>query len=142
MPRKDKRTTNERKRAMLEAYAETCNIVGAARAARIERKTHYLWLGKDAGYAEAFKKRRQSAADYLESVAVERATNGWLEPVFYQGKKCGSVRRFSDGLLQLLLRGMMPERYGAQKAEISGPGGDPIQAKIEVVFVKPGENAS
>jgi hypothetical protein len=47
------------------------------------------------------------------------------------------VRRYDSGLMQLLLRGMMPDKYGMQRAEISGPQGEPIQAKIEVVFVKP-----
>ena len=53
--------------------------------------------------------------------------------------QCGTVTRYDGGLMQFLLRGMMPERYGA-KTELTGPQGAPIQAKIEVVFVKP-ENA-
>lgn len=72
---------------------------------------------------------------------MERATKGWLEPVFYQGARCGSVRRFDGSLLQFLLRGMLPEKYG-HKTEISGPEGQPLQAKIEVVFVKPDDSSS
>jgi hypothetical protein len=77
------------------------------------------------------------AADYLESQAVERATVGWLEPVFFQGKQCGTVRRYDGGLLMFLLRGMMPEKYG-NKVRIQAPGvAAPVQPKVEVVFVKP-----
>jgi hypothetical protein len=65
-----------------------------------------------------------------------RAGEGWLEPVYYQGSVCGDVRRFDSGLMQFLLRGMMQEKYGARQ-EISGPQGAPLQAKIEVVFVRP-----
>jgi len=133
--RKDTRTTPERMRAMINAYAETCNIVAACKKAGIARMTHYRWL-KRPRYAAVFEKTKRLAADYLESEAVTRATKGWLEPVYYQGSKCGAVRRFDGGLMQFLLRGMMPERYGS-KTEISGPAGEPIQAKIEVVFVRP-----
>jgi len=133
--RKDNRTTPERMRAMMNAYAETCNIVAAARKAGIARKTHYRWMERPK-YAAVFEKTKRLAADYLESEAVTRATKGWLEPIYYQGSRCGSVRRYDGGLMQFLLRGMMPERYGS-KTEISGPAGQPIQAKIEVVFVRP-----
>lgn len=136
--KRDDRTTNDRKRDFLQCYSDTCNVVRAAAAAGIPRSTHYFWLEKDSKYREAYAKRRIRAGDYLESEAVDRATRGWVEPVFYQGAKCGSVRRYSDGLLMLLLRGAKPELYG-NKTEISGPQGAPIEAKIEVIFVRPGE---
>jgi hypothetical protein len=84
----------------------------------------------------AFKQCQRAAGDYLESVAVERATVGWLEPVHYQGKVCGHVKRYDGGLLQFLLRGMMAEKYGVQRHEVTAPQGTPTQAKIEVVFVR------
>lgn len=77
----------------------------------------------------------------METVAIARASEGWLEPVYYQGVVCGHVRRFSDGLMQFLLRGLLPDKYG-NKTEISGPQGAPMQAKIEVVFVKPGDTSN
>src|SRR2546422_1875861 len=142
MPRKkkDARSTNEKMHAMVKAYAETCNVVRSASLAGITRRTHYRWLEKCPRYAAVFQKTRLAAAEYLESECVDRATRGWLEPVFYQGAKCGTVRRFDGGLAQFLLRGMMPEKYGA-KTEISGPQGQPVQAKIEVVFVRPGQES-
>ena len=50
---------------------------------------------------------------------MKRATEGFREPVFYQGKLCGWVRRFDGGLAQFLLRGAMPEKYGT-KTQVSG----------------------
>ena len=128
--------TAERKTTLIEAYAETCNVTVAARRAGVGRRAHYSWLEEDSNYAEAFRKVRVQAGEYLEGVGVDRATKGWLEPVYYQGARCGSVRRYDGGLLQFLLRGLLPEKYG-QKTEISGPQGAPLQAKVEVVFVKP-----
>lgn len=41
---------------------------------------------------------------------------------------------YSDSLMQTLLRGWMPHKYG--RTEVTGPGGGPLDAKIEVVFKK------
>lgn len=132
----DTRNTQQRMKAMIACYAETCNLVQAAKKAGISRDTHYDWLKKAPRYAAVFAETKRSAVDYLKSVAVERATVGWLEPVHYQGSICGHVRRFDGGLLQFLLRGMAPEEFGA-RTEVTGPMGKPIEAKIEVVFVRP-----
>lgn len=133
--RRDSRNTNARMSAFLKAYSETCNLLQAAKRAGIERRTHYFWLEKPR-YAAEFAQCKRLAADYLESEAVRRAAKGWLEPVMYQGTQVSTVRRYDGGLMQFLLRGMMPEKYGA-RTEVSGPQGKPIEARIEVVFVKP-----
>ena len=134
---KDTRSTHDKMKAMIAHYADTCNIARAAERAGITRDTHYKWMEKVPRYAMVFEKTKRAAAEYLECVAVERASDGWLEPVYYQGNECGQVRRYDSGLMQLLLRGMMPEKYGMTRTEVSGPQGEPMQAKIEVVFVKP-----
>jgi hypothetical protein len=131
------KTTTERAKAVLRAYAETANIQLACKMAGVGRATHYRWLREKPAYAKVFEKARLAAGDSIESIAVERATVGWLEPVHYQGAVCGHVRRYSDGLLMYLLRGFKPERYGVQRQEISGPQQAPVQGKIEIVFVKP-----
>jgi hypothetical protein len=123
-------------RAFLNAFEDSGCIRHAAKAVGLTRQIHYKWLKCDPDYQAAFKESQRAAADYLESVAVERATTGWLEPVHYKGKVCGHVRRYDGGLLQFLLLGMMPERYGAQRHELSAPQ-TPSQSKIEVVFVNP-----
>jgi hypothetical protein len=141
-PEKPKRTTVEKARDLLRAYAECCNIREACKRSGVNRSTHYAWLARYPKYAESFKKTQAWAAEYLEAVAVERASKGWLEPVHYQGAVCGHVRRFDGGLMQFLLRGMMPEKYAVSRQEISGPQGAPIQAKVEIVFVRPGDSSN
>jgi hypothetical protein len=136
----DPRSSFEKRKAFLGHWSDTFSVSRAAELAGIDRSEHYRWFRKDKKYAAAFKRRKETAADYLESEAIDRAGAGWLEPVYYQGAPCGEVRRFDSGLIQFLLRGMMPEKYGA-RTEISGPAGAPVQAKIEVVFVKPGDTS-
>lgn len=113
-------------RAFLAAYAQTANITKAAEAARIDRALHYRWLDRFPKYQKAFQDAERQAGDFIESEAVRRATEGVLEPVFYQGEKCGAVRRYSDGVMLTLLRGFKPAKY-SQKTEISGPEGGPIE---------------
>jgi hypothetical protein len=70
-------------RAFLRAFEDSGCIRRAAKAAGITRKTHYAWLKNDAGYAAAFKESQRAAADFLESIAVDRAAKGWLELLLY-----------------------------------------------------------
>lgn len=130
MPRSQ---TETNARAFLAAYRQTASITKAAAAAKIDRGMHYRWI-ENASYKKAFEAAQEEAAQHLEDEAVRRATEGTLEPVFYQGIKCGAVRRYSDGLLQFLLRGFRPQKYSS-KAEITGPGGGPLEAAIQVRFV-------
>lgn len=131
---KARSSTLARARAFLAAFRQTCNITGSAKAARISPRQHYRWLEKYPKYAAAFKRATVIAAGHLESVAIERATTGWKEPVYYQGKRCGTVRRFDGGLMHTLLRAWLPDKY-KNTTEVTGANGAPIEAKLEIVFV-------
>lgn len=65
----------------------------------------------------------------LEDKAIARVRDGTIEKVFYQGDECGERRVYDSGLMQFLLRGLKPERYG-RKVELSGPDGGPVQVSI------------
>src|SRR5215467_991380 len=109
-PRKIRRRidTKDRQKIFMQAYADTCNIMAAAKKAGITRATHYRWLDEEPEYRDIYTRTRHHAREYLESELVSRATKGWLEPVFYQGTRCGSVRRFDGSTGMALLRGMWP----------------------------------
>lgn len=85
-------TQQAKKAAFLAAYARQGNISGAAKAAGIDRVTHYRWL-VDPVYAQAFQEAGEDAIDSLEAVARERAFAG------------------SDVLLIFLLKAARPARY-------------------------------
>jgi hypothetical protein len=123
--------------AFLTAYV-TCGgrISWAAKAARISRNMHYRWLAADAAYKPLFADAELQAGDVLEEEAKRRAIAGYYEPVFYQGEQCGKVLRFSDGLMQLLLKGSKPAKYRENTSvEHKTADGQPLQ--LEVVFRKP-----
>lgn len=100
-----------KKRAFLESFSMLGSITAAAEAAEIHRTLHYKWLEDDADYRDAFGRASELAGDYLESKAIERATEGWEEPVWHQGQQVGAVRKFSNTLLIFLLKGAKPEKY-------------------------------
>lgn len=150
-----KRLTQKRglskKDAFLAAYKLTASITHAAASAHIERGLHYRWLKDDPAYATAFSAAQDEAAQALEDEAVRRAHLGIEEPVIYQGllqyewnprtkrftKRPLVIRKYSDRLLELLLKAWKPDKYNRERVEHSGPDGRPIETKIEVTFVKP-----
>ena len=126
------KTMQQKKRAFLAAFAEVGTITHAAELAGIHRNAHYDWLKNDPSYPDLFREADQKACEKLEQEARRRAVHGVGEPVFYQGQPVGTVQKYSDTLLIFLLKGALPDKYRERyAAEISGPGGAPI----EVTFV-------
>lgn len=123
-------------RMFLAAYRLHGDVSAAAEAAKIDRSTHYKWLQTSPAYKRAFERCREELGDALEAACLKRAREGVLEPVFYQGIKCGAVRRFPEGTAMTLLRGLKPKVYGS-KVEMTGADGGPVQTCIQVRFVDP-----
>ncbi len=129
-PKKTRAQASVRKRAFLAAYSQCGSLTHAARAAKINRCTHYRWL-KDQEYSAAFGEAREEAADALEMEARRRAVEGIEEPVFYKGEVCGTIRKYSDTLLIFLLKGVRPEKY-RERTEHTGPDGGPFEFTIKI----------
>ncbi len=102
--------TEANQAAFLAALKETGNITAAAKAASIARRSHYEWLA-DPDYAGRYREAMDVAIDALEQEARRRAVDGSPEPVFFQGKPVGAIRKYSDTLLIFLLKGHRPEKY-------------------------------
>lgn len=100
----------------LAAFARTGNKTAAAKRARVSRDTVYALIGESEEFARAVDAAREEAYDRLEQEAHRRAFTGTLEPVFYQGEKCGAIRRYSDTLLMFLLKADRPERFAERRA--------------------------
>ena len=134
-----KKIRSPKKRAFLTALAHTGNVTKAADIADIARSAHYQWLEADPVYAAAYKDAMEQAAQRLEAEAKRRAVEGVEEPVFYQGKQCGVIRRYSDVLLMFLLKGAMPDKYKERTStELTGAGGKDLRVEF-VSPEKPGE---
>jgi hypothetical protein len=131
-----------RQDAFLAAFERLCHISQAAEEAGIQRRTHYDWLAADPEYKARFEASDVIATKALEDEAARRALHGVEEPVWHQGMQCGSVLKYSDRLMEFLLKGRDPAKYGDRfKAEHSGPGGGAIQtnATLQIKIVQPTE---
>lgn len=124
----DKRSLKKRKTDFLQAMEETASVRRACVKAKVPRRTVYDWRKKDEEFEKDFQRSRLIAADAIEDEAVRRGFEGVLKPVYQGGKKVGSIREYSDTLLQLLLKGNMPDKYKDRfSGELSGQGGGPIK---------------
>jgi len=108
-------------RAFLAAIRVLPNVTRAAHAAKINKSQHYAKLKSSPEYAAAYQQAWQMGCDALSDVAVMRATDGWEEPVVYQGKIAlqevpgtgkvvpVTVRRVDNQLLRFILERRHPE---------------------------------
>jgi hypothetical protein len=105
-------STRARQRAFLAAFVTTGTVVHGARAARVSRAVVYHWRHTDSDFNARFQEAVEDAADALEMEARRRAVDGWQEPVYYRGRVVGTVTKYDDRLLAMLLRARRPEVYG------------------------------
>ena len=126
---------NPKARAFLRAYSAAGNLTEAARAVGVVRQSHYYWLHHLPGYREAAREAREMAADRLEREAWRRAVEGWEEPVYQQGQLVGTVRRYSDTLLAMLLRAARPERY-RERVDLGSEPGRPVHISLSSADVE------
>lgn len=70
------------------------------------------------------------ATDALEAEARRRAVDGVPEPVFHQGKKCGTVKKYSDRMLEILLKGHRPEKF-REKVDMNHSGRVTLEKLVE-----------
>ena len=47
---------------------------------------------------------------------------GWEEPVFQRGELVGTITKYSDRLLELRAKGLMPERYAVERRDVKVSG--------------------
>ena len=131
----DVKLTFKKRTAFLSALAEYGNVTQAADKAGVNRVYLYEVRAED----KAFKKEWEEAARYgalrLEDEARRRAIEGWEEPVWHKGMECGTVRKYSDTLLIVLLKAHHPEKYAERnKTEHSGTIATMTQEQIDAIY--------
>ena len=128
-----KATPKKREEIFLSALAECGNVTHAARLAGWDRCYLYRKRQNDEAFAAAWKEAAVIGVAALEDEARRRAYEGWDEPVFHKGEECGTVRKFSDTLLIVLLKAHRPEKYQERRqVEHSGKNGGPIPVEHSV----------
>lgn len=103
-------TLTPKQAAFLAAYRDRGVVSDAARAAKVNRTSHYEWLESSPAYVQAFAEAQERLTDLLLDEAVRRAFAG------------------SDRLLEFLLKGLKPEVFNRQRVEIQASGGTGMMA--------------
>ncbi len=100
-----------KKIAAVVAFAHFGTMTAAAKSINVKVGTIKSWMVNDQNFSDAIGRAREVAADVAEDEAYRRAVQGYLEPVYQQGRQVGTIRKFSDQVLMFLLRGMKPDKY-------------------------------
>lgn len=135
MPNRLKLTEQVRAR-FIARLSETANVTASAQAIAVSRVAVYEHREKDPEFRALWDEAVNMAIDRLEAEAWRRGLEGWDEPVFQGGAQCGIIHRYSDRLLEILLRAKRPAEY-RERMEHTGPGGGPVQHEHLVTFYLP-----
>lgn len=148
MPQCDRRW----KPILLAALREYPVLRHGCEVAQISRGVVRLERKADPEFDAAYEEAMQEGIDKAEREAYRRGVHGWHEPVIHQGEmkyqhvfeadedgkvipkvaldENGqpiplTVNKFSDPLLQFVLKGRRRETYG-DRTELTGAGGGPV----------------
>ena len=116
--------TMTKKAIFLRAYAIRGIVLDGLTAAKVSRDlvTTY-WRKDDEWFETLFNAAAAEARDRIEAEAHRRAVDGYDEPVIYQGQptqivnpetgevRMLTIRKYSDQLMALMLKGADPAKY-------------------------------
>jgi len=105
-----------RQARFLDRFSILFSVSRTAIAAGIGRRTVYDWLHSDAAFKKKYEMIILMGCDALEDEAIRRTLVGTVKPVMYKGKKVGEKRRFSNGLLALLVEVRLAKKHKAMAA--------------------------
>ena len=107
----------------LAHFRLTGRVQESADVAGVARCTVHRVRKEDPVFSELYDDAHNQFRDKLEAEAYARAVDGWEEPVFQMGGEVGRVLKKSDRMLELMLKGHIPERYrdkAAAEFNVSG----------------------
>lgn len=96
--------TPGRQVAFLRSLRETGCVKAACRHVGLTTTSAYRVKRRIPAFGEAWDQALAFVAPALERAAMQRAVDGWLEPIVYKGEVVAHRRRYSDAMLRLLLQ--------------------------------------
>jgi len=121
--------TENRYNLFLAELAIDGNVTRAANATGVDRSNAYQRRLRNPKFAERWDEAIQAATDSIEAEAYRRAVTGVEEVVYYLGKPCGRITRFSDRLLIALLKRHCPKYRDSCRMEIANASGEVLKVE-------------
>lgn len=116
----EKKVRANAQQVFIESLMKGETVTGAAKAAKIDRKTAYNWRESDETFAAAWDDALEAGTERLEQEATRRALES------------------SDTLLIFLLKARRPKVYRDRvSAELTGAGGKDLNHRSGGVLVVP-----
>ena len=128
-PIRNRKFTPDKQQAFLILYSHFGVISKSAQAVGVGYDTIARQLKSDPVFKKLFERAKIVAADTVEAEVFKRAVEGWEEPVWYQGEIVGHTLKKSDRMLELLAKGVRPDKF-SEKMQLSGKGGGPLQLQV------------
>lgn len=121
MPSKAQRTllTNKKKKVFLDALADGVSVTNSAKLAGFSRRYMYDLREKLPEFAAEWDDAWEQGADMWRDLVRQRAIEGTLEPIVYQGVKLGEVHRRSDTMVIFATKARAPEFKDNAKIEVN-----------------------
>ena len=94
---------------------KTRGMSTAAKKLGLTMTTVYRYRKEDSLFAQMIQDAIRENDEDLEQSALSKAIDGWLEPVYYQGKRCGWVRKYSIPLIIFMLKTRLPDKYNIDR---------------------------
>lgn len=129
--------TPERRAKFLARLAAGHTVSAAARVTGLTRQRLYQLRNEDQEFAAEWQDAEEQGTDKIEEEAFRRAVKGVrsTEPIYFMGVKVGEkvVVRYSDGLIQTLLKARRPDKYRElYKHEHTGKDGNELTFTLKL----------
>jgi len=95
----------------LQAFRDLGMVSKACEAIGISRQTAYVERQRNEDFAIAWADVEEETTEEMEREAYRRAVEGVEEPMVSAGVHVTSVRKYSDRLLEFMLKARRPEKY-------------------------------
>lgn len=104
-------------------------VAQACRNAGVAHRVAYDHREKDETFGADWDDELQEGTDILEGEAIRRGFQGYLKPVYQQGRRVGTIREYSDTMASLILKKRNPAFK--ERHEHSGKDGGAIIVRID-----------
>lgn len=113
--------TDKRKAVFLSELSKHGIVSAAARAASPHAQgtcapSFYILRRNDPEFAAAWDDAIEQATGSVELELHRRAVEGYEEPVYQRGELVGTITKYSDRLLEIRAKALMPNKYIERRA--------------------------